>query len=211
MAVILPDRPNHGTFRDLRCIIMSVCFPYFHHFSAREKEWVRGWKEGEGNAESSRVVSVLSDDMRGNELLDFVHQKCDILHRLDCQRFLPCIGEMRPPIISFHPLHTSFWDWLCWLNACISFVSLMVKFVRSLNSDFSWRCHVELSVASVRKEASLLLGVKSNRFILEQVNGLLEVCSIQYGCALYVSVYCPFKIKVIWIKCTGINVLVACV
>lgn len=34
-------------------------------------------KEGERNAESSRVLSVLSDDMRGNELLDFMHQKCD--------------------------------------------------------------------------------------------------------------------------------------
>lgn len=40
---------------------------------------------------------MLSDDMQGNELPDFMHQKRDAPHRLDCQRFLPRISEMRPP------------------------------------------------------------------------------------------------------------------
>lgn len=54
------------------------------------------------------ALSVLGDDMQGNELLDFMHQKRDTPLRLDCQRFLPRIGGMRSPIISFHPLHTGF-------------------------------------------------------------------------------------------------------
>lgn len=69
----------------------------------RERERDRGCKKdrerdrNERNAKSSGVLSVLSDDMQGNELPDFMHQKRDAPHRLDCQRFLPCIGEMNPP------------------------------------------------------------------------------------------------------------------
>lgn len=69
--------------------------------------------EREGRVQSLWVLSALADDMRGNELLDFMHQRRDALHCLDCQRFPPHIGEMRSPIISFHPLHTSFSDSLC--------------------------------------------------------------------------------------------------
>lgn len=54
-------------------------------------------RERERTVESSGVLSVLSDDMRGNELPDFMHRKRDTPHRLDCQRFLPRISEMRPP------------------------------------------------------------------------------------------------------------------
>lgn len=150
--------------------------PSLSSSSAREREWEKDSKsvrereregdrvQSERNAESFRVPTVLSDDMRGNEHPDFMHQKNDALHRLDCQQFLPFIGEMSPPIISFHPLHASCWGSLCRLKACISFVSLMVKFVRSLNSCFSWRCHVSLTVVSAGKETCLLLGLKSNHF-----------------------------------------------
>lgn len=103
--------------------MVTVCSEVFHHLqqqreNERETVRTRGCRkyerereketEAERNAESSGVLSVLSDDMRGNELPDFMHQKRDAPHRLDCQRFLPRIGEMRPPIISFHPLHTGF-------------------------------------------------------------------------------------------------------
>lgn len=123
---------------------------------------------------------MLADDMRGNELSDFMHQKRDTRHRLDCQQFLSHISEMSPPpprIISLHPLRTSFRRSLRRLKACVSFVSLMVKFVRSLNSCLSpavscrvvRRCHGE-------KRRAALPGGKSDHFKLGRVqSGSVEV------------------------------------
>lgn len=94
---------------------MSVSFSVFHHLRQNgEAARTRGCKNererdrNERNAESFGVLGSLGDDMRGNERSDFIHQKRDAPHRLDCQRVLPRIGEMRAPIISFRPLHTSF-------------------------------------------------------------------------------------------------------
>lgn len=88
--------------------MMTVCSPLFHHpqqqrDTERETVRVRGCKsererrKREECREPWGPQCVLSDDMRGNELPDFMHQRRDAPHRLDSQRFLPRIGEMRPP------------------------------------------------------------------------------------------------------------------
>lgn len=143
---------------------------------------MRGRQRRREECTKLRAPYVLADDMRGNELSDFMHQKRDTRHRLDCQRFLSRISEMNPPtppprIISLHPLRTSFRRSLRRLKARVSFVSLMVKFVRSLNSCLSpavscrvvRRCHGE-------KRRAALPGAKSDHFKLGRVqSGSVEV------------------------------------
>lgn len=63
-----------------------------------KKKKTRGRQRRREECRKLRAPYVLADDMRGNELSDFMHQKRDTRHRLDCQRFLSRIREM-----SSHP------------------------------------------------------------------------------------------------------------
>lgn len=42
MAIIVPDRPNYDTFRDLRCVMMAFWSPVFHLQCHKENVRERG-------------------------------------------------------------------------------------------------------------------------------------------------------------------------
>lgn len=145
---------NRDTFRNVRCMMKTLCSLVLHLQQHREhgdgdKAREEGQKQGE--CRDLRVLCSFSDDLQGNELPDFTHQKRDASHCLDWA--VSALYRWDEAIISFHPLHTRFSGSLCWLKACIAFVSLMVEFVRSLNVYFCRRCRWAVSGKEVRFSA----------------------------------------------------------